>query len=68
MIYLAIASRLARDMTEQQFAPGPRRATPAPAAPASVAAPRAPVRRASARILRLLADRVEPRPRCAPQA
>jgi hypothetical protein len=68
MIDLAIASRIAHDLTKRQFAPGPRRATPPAAAVTPATEPRAPVRRAGARVLRALADRVEPAPRCAPQA
>ena len=45
---------------------GPRRR--ARAAEPEAAAPRAPVRRGTVRVLRTLADRLEPAPRCAPQS
>jgi hypothetical protein len=62
MIELVIASRIARDEMQRQFADPPRR--PAPATATAVAAePRAPVRRATVRVLRVLADRIEPAPR-----
>jgi hypothetical protein len=66
MIDLAVASLMARDLTERQFAESPRPGRAPAAAPRSVR--RAPVRRASARLLRVLADRVEPAPRRAFQA
>jgi hypothetical protein len=68
MLDLAVASRIARDLTEQQFgAPAPR-PTRTPVAVTAAAEPRAPVRRTAVRTLRRLADRLEPAPRCAPQA
>jgi hypothetical protein len=62
MIDLVIASRIANDEMRRQFAPPPRRPTRTPAA-APVAERRAPVRRATVRVLRVLADRIEPSPR-----
>ena len=56
-----VHARIARDLTERQFAAAPRAAEPEPIAP------RAPVRRGTVRVLRRLADRLEPAPRCAPQ-
>jgi hypothetical protein len=67
MLDLAVASRVAADLTEQQFAAGPARQSRATAAPVAVAGPRAPVRRTAVRALRRIADRLEPAPRCAPQ-
>jgi hypothetical protein len=68
MLDLAVTSRIARDLSAQQFAaPAPRtarRAAPAAAAPVA----HAPVRRSAVRVLRRLADRLEPAPRCAPQS
>jgi hypothetical protein len=64
MLDVAVASRIARDLSEQQFgvaAPRPTRT------PVAAAEPRAPVRRTAVRTLRRLADRLEPAPRCAPQ-
>ena len=63
---LAVNSRIARDLSARQFAAGPRRA--ARAAEPEAVAPRAPVRRSAVRVLRTLADRLEPAPRCAPQS
>jgi hypothetical protein len=64
MLDLPIASLMARDLSRRQFAAAPR-----PTLRASVVTvarePRAPVRRAGARALRALADRVEPAP-CGP--
>jgi hypothetical protein len=68
MLDLAVASRIARDLTEQQFGPAPPRSTRTPAAATAVAEPRAPLRRTAVRALRRMADRLEPAPRCAPQA
>jgi hypothetical protein len=68
MLDLAVASRLARDLTEQQFGAAEPRPSRTPAAATAVAAPRAPLRRTTVRALRRLADRLEPAPRCAPQA
>ena len=56
-----IHARIARDISERQFAAAERPAPPEPVAP------RAPVRRGTVRVLRRLADRLEPAPRCAPQ-
>jgi hypothetical protein len=71
MYELPIVSRLARDRVEAQFAaarrgPDPRRATRDDASPA--AAPRAPLRTASASALRALADRLEPRADARPRS
>jgi hypothetical protein len=68
MLDLAVAARIARDLTEQQFAAAPRRSTRIPTPVAAVAEPRAPLRRTAVRGLRRLADRLEPAPRCAPQS
>jgi hypothetical protein len=57
-----IHARIARDLTERQFAAAPRATEPEPVAV------RAPVRRGAVRVLRRLADRLEPAPRCAPQS
>jgi hypothetical protein len=57
-----IHARIARDLTDRQFAAAPRATEPEPVAP------RAPVRRGAVSVLRRLADRLEPAPRCAPQA
>jgi hypothetical protein len=67
MIDLAVASRIACDLTAQQFVAAASRPTRTPAAAPAAAAPRAPVRRNAVRVLRRLADRLEPAPRCAPQ-
>ena len=63
MIELAIASQFANDKMRRQFADPPRRA-PRVAPTPTVAEPRAPVRRATVRALRVIADRLEPAPRC----
>ena len=63
MIDIAIASHFVKDKMERQFAAAPRRASAA-ATTAVVAAPRAPMRRATVHALRVLADRIEPAPRC----
>jgi hypothetical protein len=68
MLDLAIASRIARDLTAEQFAAAPARVPRGPQAPTAVAERRARVRRTTVRVLRRLADRLEPAPRCAPQA
>jgi len=68
MLDLAVASRIARDLTEQQFGAAAPRSTRTQAAVTAVAEPRAPLRRTTVRALRRLADRLEPAPRCAPQA
>ncbi len=64
MIELFVASRIAHDEMKRQFAGPPRRPARTPAAVA-VAEPRAPVRRATVRALRVIADRIEPSPRYA---
>jgi hypothetical protein len=58
-----IHARIARDITERQFAAGATR----PTQPEAVA-PRAPVRRGAVRVLRGLADRLEPARRPAAQS
>jgi hypothetical protein len=67
MLDLAVVSRIARDLTEQQFRSAPARQSRVPAAPVAASEPRAPVRRTAVRALRRIADRLEPAPRCAPQ-
>jgi len=62
MIELLIASRIAQEEMQRQFADPPRRPARTPAT-AAVAEPRAPVRRTTVRVLRVLADRLEPSPR-----
>ena len=66
MLDMLVNARIARDLTARQFADGPRRSVrttePEPTTP------RAPVRRGTVRVLRRLADRLEPTPRCAPQS
>jgi hypothetical protein len=62
MIELVIASQIANDKMRQQFADPPRRPARTPA-PVAVAERRAPLRRATVRVLRVLADRIEPSPR-----
>ena len=57
-----VATQMARDKMERQFADGPRRG-PAPPAGEVAAEPRAPVRRTAVRFLRVVADRLEPAPR-----
>lgn len=64
MMDQVIAALFATDESRRQFADGPRRPARAPAAEA-VAEPRAPVRRTTVRMLRVIADRLEPAPRCA---
>jgi hypothetical protein len=64
MIDIAIASHFVKDKMESQFA-APRRRPSPPATTVVVAAPRAPMRRATVHALRVLADRIEPAPRCA---
>ena len=66
MLDMLVTARIARDLTARQFANGPRRS--ARAAEPEAAAPRAPVRRGAVRVLRQVADRLEPAPRCAPQS
>jgi hypothetical protein len=66
MVELVIASQMAKDKMERQFAHPTRRTAPPPAA--VVAEPRAPVRRTAVRLLRVVADRLEPAPRCLPES
>ena len=66
MLDMFVNARIARDLTARQFAHGPRRSVRAPE-PEAVA-PRAPVRRSAVRVLRTIADRLEPAARCAPQS
>ena len=66
MLDLVVNARIARDLSARQFAAGARRT--ARAAEPQAVAPRAPVRRSAVRVLRRLADRLEPAPRCAPQS
>jgi hypothetical protein len=68
MLDLAVASLIARDLSEQQFGAVAPRSTRTPAAVTAAAEPRAPLRRTTVRGLRRLADRLEPAPRCAPQS
>jgi hypothetical protein len=68
MLDLAVASRIAHDLSAQQFGPAEPRPSRTPAAATAVVEPSAPVRRTAVRALRRLADRLEPAPRCAPQA
>jgi hypothetical protein len=68
MLDLAVASRIARDLTEQQFGAAAPRPSRTPVAASAAAEPRAPLRRTTVRALRRLADRLEPAPRCAPQS
>ena len=65
MIEIVIASQFVKDKMERQFAPGPRRPVREATPVAVVAEPRAPVRRATVRALRVLADRIDPATRCA---
>jgi hypothetical protein len=62
MIELVIAAQIAHNEMKRQFADPPRRPARTPAAVA-VAERRAPVRRATVRFLRVIADRIEPSPR-----
>ena len=66
MLDLAVTSLIARDLSARQFAHGPRRGVRATEPEATT--PHAPVRRGAVRVLRRLADRLEPAPRCAPQS
>jgi len=68
MLDIAVASRIIKDMSEQQFGAAPPRSTPARTEAPAAADARAPVRRTTVRALRRLADRLEPAPRCAPQS
>jgi hypothetical protein len=61
-----VHARIARDLAARQFAAGARRS--ARAEEPQAVAPRAPVRRGTVRVLRTLADRLEPAGRCAPQS
>jgi len=61
MTELVIAALIAKEQVERQFAALPRQTT-RPAVAAAVAGPRAPVRRTTVRVLRVLADRLEPAP------
>jgi hypothetical protein len=61
-----VHARIARDLTERQFAAATR--LTARAAEPEAVAPRAPVRRGTVRVLRRLADSLEPAPRHAPQS
>jgi hypothetical protein len=67
MLDMFVNARIARDLSAQQFADGPRRSVRTAAEP-DATDPRAPVRRNAVRVLRRLADRLEPAPRCAPQS
>jgi hypothetical protein len=66
MLDMLVTAHIARDITARQFADGPRRG--ARLAEPEPSTPRAPVRRGAVRVLRRLADRLEPAPRCAPQS
>jgi hypothetical protein len=69
MSELPIVSRHARDLVEDQFAPDrARRGRAGRRRDRAAAASRAPVRTASAALLRALADRVEPRPERSPRS
>ena len=66
MLDMLVNAHIARDLTARQFAAGARRS--ARAVEPEATTPRAPVRRGAVRVLRRLADRLEPAPRCAPQS
>jgi hypothetical protein len=66
MLDMFVNAHIARDLTARQFDAAARR-TPRVAEPQDTA-PRAPVRRGAVRVLRRIADRLEPAPRCAPQS
>jgi hypothetical protein len=68
MLDIAVTSRIARDLSAQQFAAAAPRTARTPAGVSAAATPRAPLRRSAVRVLRRLADRLEPAPRCAPQS
>jgi hypothetical protein len=68
MLDIAVTSRIARDLSAQQFAAAAPRTARTPAAVSAAATPRAPVRRSAVRVLRRVAARLEPAPRCAPQS
>jgi hypothetical protein len=61
-----VHARIARDLAARQFAAAAPRSARIEE-PAAVA-PRAPVRRSAVHVLRRIADRLEPAPRCAPQS
>jgi hypothetical protein len=61
MLDTAVNARIARDLSARQFAAA---RGPEPEA----TAPRAPVRRSLVLVLRRLADRLDPVPRCVPQS
>jgi hypothetical protein len=63
MMDQVIAALFASDQSRRQFADPPRRPARAPATEV-VAEPRALVRRTTVRVLRVVADRLEPAPRC----
>jgi hypothetical protein len=64
MMDQVIASLFATDQSRRQFTAPPQRPPRTPD-DATVAEPRAPVRRTAVRVLRVIADRLEPAPRCA---
>jgi hypothetical protein len=66
MLDTAVNARIARDLSARQFATATRSTARGPEPEAT--APRAPVRRSLVLVLRRLADRLEPAPRCAPQS
>jgi hypothetical protein len=66
MLDMFVNARIARDLTARQFVDGPRRGVRTTEPQATT--PRAPVRRGVVRVLRRVADRLEPAPRCAPQS
>jgi hypothetical protein len=68
MLDIAVTSLIARDLSAQQFAAAAPRPPRTPAAVPAAAEPRAAVRRSAVRVLRRIADRLEPAPRCAPQS
>jgi hypothetical protein len=65
---LPIVARQARDLVEAQFAAAERPRGPARTTRARAAAPGGALRSASARLLRALADRVEPRADARPRS
>jgi len=67
MYELPIVALVARDRMAAQFSEPERPRRRPDATPAAAIRSRAPVRRTGARVLRTLADRIEPAPRCAPQ-
>ena len=66
MLDMLVTAHIARDLTARQFAAGPRRSVRGTEPEATT--PRALVRRGAVRVLRRLADRLEPAPRYAPQS